>query len=211
MRFGTVPIEWCPGRLRGSEQTRIKHGSRPGERPRRAAGEPASRRGSGSGRTCILSNPSVLLGWGRPFRSVEEMNRHLFRNWRRRHRRHSSALATSSIRMRGGTTAWHSPWPNARGERLLVLGNHDRDVPALCRAGLPQDLPDLSAAFPAGHATASAALQRLNRFQVLEPLLRHQPRARPPVEDRVRVAVHGWAETAGQGRPVSDKERVQFR
>ena len=31
-----------------------------------------------------LSDPSVLLGWGRPFRSVEEMNRHLLRNWRRR-------------------------------------------------------------------------------------------------------------------------------
>ena len=26
-----------------------------------------------------LSDPSVLLGWGRPFRSVDEMNRHLLR------------------------------------------------------------------------------------------------------------------------------------
>ena len=31
-----------------------------------------------------LSDPSVLLGWGRPFPSVEEMNWHLLRNWRRR-------------------------------------------------------------------------------------------------------------------------------
>ncbi len=31
-----------------------------------------------------LSDPSVLLGWGRPFRSVEEMNWLLLRNWRRR-------------------------------------------------------------------------------------------------------------------------------
>ena len=34
-----------------------------------------------------LSDPSVLLGWGRPFGSVEEMNRHLLRNWRRPCRR----------------------------------------------------------------------------------------------------------------------------
>ena len=44
---------------------------------------------SGPERTWIWSDlhpsdPSVLLGWGRPFRSVEEMNRHLLRNWRRR-------------------------------------------------------------------------------------------------------------------------------
>ena len=31
-----------------------------------------------------LSDASVLPGWGRPFRSVEEKNRHLLRNWRRR-------------------------------------------------------------------------------------------------------------------------------
>ena len=32
-----------------------------------------------------LSAPSVPLGsWGRPFRNVEEMNRHLLQNWRRR-------------------------------------------------------------------------------------------------------------------------------
>ena len=31
-----------------------------------------------------LSDPSVLLGWRRPFRSVEEMNRHLLLKWRRR-------------------------------------------------------------------------------------------------------------------------------
>ena len=55
------------------------------------------------------------------------------------------------------------------------------------------------AAFPAGHATASAALQRLNRFQASEPLLRRQPGTRPGAEDRVRAAVHVRAEAAGQG------------
>ena len=44
------------------------------------------------------------------------------------------------------------------------------------------------AAFPAGHATASAALQRLKPVPGLEPLLRRQPGARPGAEDRVRAA-----------------------
>ena len=55
------------------------------------------------------------------------------------------------------------------------------------------------AAFPAGQATASAALQRLNRFQASNQLLRRQPGARPSAEDRVRAAVHVRAATAGEG------------
>ena len=64
-----------------------------------------------------LSDPSVLLGWGRPFPSVEEMNWHLLRNWRRRvdaGGHPSSASATWPIRMPGATTASCSTWPNAR-------------------------------------------------------------------------------------------------
>ena len=55
------------------------------------------------------------------------------------------------------------------------------------------------AAFPAGHATASAALQRLNRFQASNQLLRRQPGARPGAENRIRAAVHVRAATAGEG------------
>ena len=93
----------------------------------------------------ICRTPSVLLGWGRPFGSVEEMNLHL-RNWRRRvvsaPATLSSGWATSPIRMPGATTAWCSTWPNARASGSWSLGNHDRDVPALRRVGFHKDLPD---------------------------------------------------------------------
>ena len=81
--------------------------------------------------------PSVLLGWGRPFRSVEEMNRHLLRSWRRRVGAEDTVICL-------GDVAHPDAWRDDRlvfdvaespGERLLVLGNHDRDVPALRRAG----------------------------------------------------------------------------
>ena len=84
-----------------------------------------------------LSDPSVLLGWGRPFGSVEEMNRHLLRNWRRR-------VGASDTVICLGDVAHPDAWRDDRlvldlaecpGERLLVLGNHDRDVPALRRTG----------------------------------------------------------------------------
>ena len=55
------------------------------------------------------------------------------------------------------------------------------------------------AAFPAGHATASAALQEAQPLPALEPFLRRQPGARPRAEDRIRAAVHVRAATAGEG------------
>ena len=55
------------------------------------------------------------------------------------------------------------------------------------------------AAFPAGHATASGALQRLNRFQASNRFYARQPGARPGAEDRVRAAVHVGAAAAGEG------------
>ena len=76
-----------------------------------------------------LSDPSVLLGWGRPFGSVEEMNRHLLRNWRRR-------VGASDTVICLGDVAHPDAWRDDRlvldlaecpGERLLVLGNHDAD------------------------------------------------------------------------------------
>ena len=84
-----------------------------------------------------LSDRLVLLGWDRPFRSVEEMNRHLLRNWRRRVGADDTIICL-------GDVAHPDAWRDDRlvpdlaecpGERLLVLGNHDRDVPALRRAG----------------------------------------------------------------------------
>ena len=83
-----------------------------------------------------LSDPSVLLGWGRPFRSVEEMNRHLLRNWRRRVGSDDTIICLGDV---GHPDAWRDDRlvldvVERPGERLLVLGNHDRDVPALRRA-----------------------------------------------------------------------------
>lgn len=84
-----------------------------------------------------LADPSVLLGWGRPFRSVEEMNRHLLRNWRRRVGADDTVVCLGDV---GHPDAWLDDGLVAEvaecpGERLLVLGNHDRDIAGLHRAG----------------------------------------------------------------------------
>ena len=84
-----------------------------------------------------LSDPSVRLGWGRPFGSVEEMNRHLLGNWRRRVDAGDTVICLGDI---AHPHAWRDDrlvldLAECPGERLLVLGNHDRDVPALRRAG----------------------------------------------------------------------------
>ena len=84
-----------------------------------------------------LSDPSVLLGRGRPFRSVEEMNRHLLRNWRRRVGADGTIICLGDV---GHPDAWRDDGlvldvAECPGERLLVLGNHDRDVAGLRRAG----------------------------------------------------------------------------
>ena len=76
-----------------------------------------------------LSDPSVLLGRGRPFRSVEEMNRHLLRNWRRRVGADDTIICLGDV---GHPDAWRDDGlmldvSECPGERLLVLGNHDVD------------------------------------------------------------------------------------
>ena len=119
-----------------------------------------------------LSDRLVLLGWDRPFRSVEEMNRHLLRNWRRRVGADDTIICL-------GDVAHPDAWRDDRlvpdlaecpGERLLVLGNHDRDVPALRRAGF--------------HKTCRTALCATDPPLVLT----HIPLLKPP--DRA-VNVHG--------------------
>ena len=84
-----------------------------------------------------LSDPSVVLGSGRPFGSVEEMNRHLLRNWRRRVGAGDTVICLGDV---AHPEAWRDnclvlDLAECPGDRLLVLGNHDRDVPALRRAG----------------------------------------------------------------------------
>ena len=82
-----------------------------------------------------LSDPSVVLGSGRPFGSVEEMNRHLLRNWRRRVGAGDTVICLGDV---AHPEAWRDDGlvldlAECPGERLLVLGNHDRDVPVLRR------------------------------------------------------------------------------
>ena len=97
-----------------------------------------------------LSDPSVLLGWGRPFRSVDEMNRHLLLNWRRRVGAGDTVicLATSAIRMPGGMTAWCSTWPSARtsgswSSAITTAMSRACDEPASTRAAGPRCAPPI--------------------------------------------------------------------
>ena len=81
-----VSVERHPGRLRASERVRIDHGSvlknvlvellvdLPADIDVPVVASAPERIWLWS--NLHLSDPSVLLGWCRPFRSVEQMNRH---------------------------------------------------------------------------------------------------------------------------------------
>ena len=58
-----------------------------------------------------LSDPSVLLGWGRPFPSVEEMNWHLLRTGRRL----VPPRGASDGRSVRGSRRAEEPWPEGVG------------------------------------------------------------------------------------------------
>ena len=61
-----------------------------------------------------LSDRSVLLGWDRPFRSVEEMNRHLLRNWRRRGGADDTIICLGDV---AHPDAWRDESPTSRTSR----------------------------------------------------------------------------------------------
>ena len=84
-----------------------------------------------------LSDPSVLMGWGRPFHSVEEMNRHLLGNWTRRVDDGDTIICLGDVAHPDAVRDDQLVLDVAEcpGERLLVLGNHDRDIGGLRRAG----------------------------------------------------------------------------
>ena len=84
-----------------------------------------------------LSDPSVVLGSGRPFGSVEEMNRHLLRNWRRRVGAGDTVICLGDV---AHPEAWRDnclvlDLAECPGDRLLVLGNHDIDPVNQARPG----------------------------------------------------------------------------
>ncbi len=89
-------------------------------------------------KTWIWSDPhfgdrSPLEAFDRPFADVAAMNAHLLRTWRQHVRADETIICL-------GDVAHPDAWRDRRlvadirscpGRRLLVLGNHDRDIEAL--------------------------------------------------------------------------------
>ena len=152
-----------------------------------------------------LSDPSVLLGWGRPFGSVEEMNRHLLRNWRRR-------VGASDTVICLGDVAHPDAWRDDRlvldlaecpGERLLVLGNHDVDPVnhgAAARGG-----PDRG---HAGRARRAAAAPDPRAAAAGAGRLRERARARAPERVAEQDPAH-QRECRAVELPARESERHQ--
>ena len=67
------------------------------------------------------------------------------------------------------------------------------------------------AAFPAGHATASAALQRFNRFQASNRFYAANRELGRALKTRIRAAVHVRTPTAGQGAAGAAQGRAAAR
>ena len=84
-----------------------------------------------------LADRSVLAAWNRPFRNIDEMNRHLLREWSRRVHADDTIICLGDV---AHPDAWRDrrlvlDVRNCPGERVLVLGNHDHDTEGLHDAG----------------------------------------------------------------------------
>ena len=80
----------------------------------------------------------MLAAWNRPFRNIEEMNRHLLRDWSRHVHADDTIICLGDV---AHPDAWRDRRlvlnvRNCPGERVLVLGNHDHDTEGLHDAGL---------------------------------------------------------------------------
>ena len=71
----------------------------------------------------------MLYSWNRPFRDVDEMNRHLLQEWSLRVREDATIICL-------GDVAHPNAWTDRRlmldvrncpGKRMLAIGNHDHD------------------------------------------------------------------------------------
>ena len=83
-----------------------------------------------------LADRAVLAAWNRPFRNIEEMNRHLLREWSRRVDADDTIICLGDV---AHPNAWRDrrlvlDVRNCPGERVLVLGNHDHDTEGLHEA-----------------------------------------------------------------------------
>lgn len=110
-----------------------------------------------------LADPSMLSAWNRPFRDVDEMNRHLLREWSRRVRPDETIICL-------GDVAHPDAWRNRRlvldvrncpGKRVLVLGNHDTDTAGLQDAGFETMWPTALYAGDPPLALSHAPLRRV--------------------------------------------------
>ena len=135
-----------------------------------------------------LSDPSVLLGWGRPFPSVEEMNWHLLRNWSRRVDAGDTVICL-------GDVAHPDAW---RDDRLVLdLAECRRATPGprqsrprrsgTASSWFPQDLPDRvvrhrSAVGADGHTALKVPAGAVNVHG-------HLHRAAGPTDRHVNVSV----------------------
>ena len=84
-----------------------------------------------------LADRGVLFAFDRPFHDVERMNRHLLREWTSRVRSGDTIICLGDV---AHPDAWNDrrlvlDIRNCPGERVLILGNHDRNRDALRAAG----------------------------------------------------------------------------
>ena len=84
-----------------------------------------------------LADRGVLFAFDRPFHDVERMNRHLLREWTSRVRSDDTLICLGDV---AHPDAWDDrrlvlDIRNCPGERVLILGNHDRNRDALREAG----------------------------------------------------------------------------
>ena len=84
-----------------------------------------------------LADRGVLFAFDRPFHDVERMNHHLLREWRSRVRSDHTIICLGDV---AHPDAWDDrrlvlDVRNCPGERVLILGNHDRNRDALRAAG----------------------------------------------------------------------------
>ena len=131
-----------------------------------------------------LGDRGVLQAFDRPFRDVDQMDRHMLREWRRRVRRGDTIICL-------GDVAHPDAWRNRRlvldmqecpGERVLVLGNHDRDRDALREAGFASqctlamyagDPPLALSHYPLGRIPVGAVNLHGHLHEGTEPTTRH--------------------------------------
>ena len=165
-----------------------------------------------------LGDPSALQAFDRPFGDVDQISRHLLREWRRRVRSDDTIICL-------GDVAYPDAWRDQRlvldirdcpGKRVLVLGNHDLNRAALREVGFTTQcsLALCATAPPAGPEPLPATPDTGRRDQPSRTPLRkyradratHQPRG--PADGLQPGRAHLGA---GQGAAATARRTVDLR